>query len=295
MLEIFKPKKNTTLPLRSRVLLPISKASASLFPNISHKLLTNLLCKPKGRRDYTLRTKIQPQAFTIKTLMGEMTLYWFQSPKKNTKSALKNEVLLSHGWADSTIRFTQIIDHLTEQGKSVWSLDHVGHGKSEGIYAHLFSFREDLLESIKFIKDKTDQTPQLVGHSMGGLAVLTLDKNILNSTKVVLISMPTKFYENMFQRTFEAGIATSMLESLLDSVSKKYNKSWESLSAHLQTEKFKSNFLIIHDKDDEVCSYQNMKALTQNTTAHFTSTLELGHLKILKDKEVLKAVERFLN
>lgn len=316
MLEIFKPKKNTFLPLKSRFLLLLTRLASKFFPKTSNKILLNLLCRAKGRRDYSLRTKIKPQKFTIKTQLGNMRLYHFQAETtdfhkaKNNfissqKTEIKNksydeenltysEILLSHGWADSTIRFTQLIDHLIENGHCVWSLDHVGHGKSQGSFSHLFSFRDDVIKALNFIKNKTNKTPILVGHSMGALAILTLEKKILDATKVILISMPTKFYENMFQRTYNSGISPSMLESLLNSVSKKYKTDWELLSAHLQKDKFNKNFLVIHDVNDEVCSYENIKDLTKNTLAQFNTTINLGHLKILKNKEVLEIIEKFL-
>ena len=219
--------------------------------------------------------------------MGSVTLHEF-------KGTGDKQVFLSHGWADSTNRFTYLINALLANNYTVWSIDHIGHGRSEGDIAHLFGFIDGLTESIKYI-NKRSKNPlnNFVGHSMGALALLNLD---LKDSKLMLISMPAYFFENMFQRIGQNGFSEAFLENTLYKVSKKYNKNWKELSPQNNLDKIERNdSFIIHDKEDPVCSYQNLMEITKENKYKLISTERLGHLKILKDDFVLDQITNNLN
>ena len=262
--------------------------AAKAAPKLSAKLALKYLFKPNGRRDYEFRTKNKPETFNVKTKSGNLSLYRFS--KGHKKSAF-----LSHGWADSSTRFTQVIDHLNESGFGVWTLDHIGHGKSERSAANIFTFIDGAAESLKFIKNKDFEPTALIGHSMGSLAVLNLSKETLDGKKVVLISAPTKFFANIFKRIDQAGIPKLLLLNSFNFLSKKYKTKWESLSPDKQAHKINKSFLFVHDEDDTTCSYENIKGLVKNQPHEFMSTKGLGHLKILKYEAVLKRILKFIN
>ncbi len=261
----------------------LSTGFTKIFPRLSSKFFLKLLCSPRSRREYELRTKKNPKIHKVKTKMGEVCLYRFGNGPKN--------IFLTHGWADSTRRFTSLIDKLLlNDNLSVWSLDHIGHGKSDGNLAHLFGFIDGLDKSIKFINSKGFKVDTFISHSMGGLALLNLEEEKLKSSNKIIISSPSKFFEFMFKRISSIGVSPYTLNNLLTKISFQYGTDWNSLSPDQNTHKINSSFLFIHDEDDEVCSIKNLKNLIKNKEHRFFSTKGLGHLKILKDESVLDRI-----
>lgn len=104
------------------------------------------------------------------TARGSSRLYqqsW--EPEGDTRAA----VLLIHGLGEHSSRYTHVADHLTQRGFAVQSLDHYGHGKSDGLpgYVERFSvYLDGVAASLQKVRDEHAGMPLfLVGHSMGGL------------------------------------------------------------------------------------------------------------------------------
>ena len=82
-------------------------------------------------------------------------------------------VLLVHGLAEHTGRYQRLAERFNARGVAVVGPDHIGHGASPGVRAHLDRFCE-YLEPLKALRALVDEwypgTPVFVlGHSMGGL------------------------------------------------------------------------------------------------------------------------------
>ena len=264
----------------------LSFFASKISPALSSKIAIKLLSNPKSRRKYDDRSIKKPKRHKIKTQLGSIVLHEFNANSKK-------QVLLSHGWADSTNRFTHLINKLIENDYKVWSIDHIGHGRSDGDVAHLFGFIDGLEESIKYINRKSKSPiTNFIGHSMGALALLNLD---LKNSKLILISMPAYFFENMFQRIRQSGFSEAFLENTLNMVSKKYKKNWLNLSPQKNINKIGSNkTFVVHDKEDSVCSYKNLMKIIEKTKYDLLSTEGLGHLKVLKDNIVLARIVEYI-
>ena len=82
-------------------------------------------------------------------------------------------ILLVHGLGEHSSRYTHVAEHLTERGFAVHTLDHYGHGKSEGQpgYVERFSvFLDGVTALLRKVQSENPEQPLfLVGHSMGGL------------------------------------------------------------------------------------------------------------------------------
>jgi len=82
-------------------------------------------------------------------------------------------VLLVHGLAEHSSRYAHVADHLTRRGIAVYTLDHYGHGKSDGHtgYVERFSvYLDGIAALLAKVKVEHPQEPLfLIGHSMGGL------------------------------------------------------------------------------------------------------------------------------
>jgi alpha-beta hydrolase superfamily lysophospholipase len=107
------------------------------------------------------------------------TSIYFQSglPESEPKAVL----LIIHGLAEHSGRYMNIVNHFVPLGYAVYGIDHLGHGKSDGMRVYVERF-EDYTNTLKIYFDmirrwQPEKPIFLVGHSMGGLisAVYLLD------------------------------------------------------------------------------------------------------------------------
>lgn len=86
-------------------------------------------------------------------------------------------LLIVHGYAEHSGRYRHVAKHFAELGYAVYTLDHRGHGQSDGVRADVVRF-EDYLADLKtflgIVKEReSGRQVFLIGHSMGG-AIVTL-------------------------------------------------------------------------------------------------------------------------
>ena len=84
----------------------------------------------------------------------------------------KAVVLLLHGLAEHSGRYTHVATALTDAGYAVHALDHRGHGKSDGKRTYVKSYADyqrDILQFRCLVEQQHPGLPLFVlGHSMGG-------------------------------------------------------------------------------------------------------------------------------
>lgn len=89
-------------------------------------------------------------------------------PAKDPEAIL----LVVHGLAEHSGRYTNLVDYFVPKGYAVCALDHRGHGNSEGLRGYVERF-SDYLNDLKTFFDIVhgehgDTKIFLIGHSMGG-------------------------------------------------------------------------------------------------------------------------------
>lgn len=85
-------------------------------------------------------------------------------------------ILVSHGFAEHSGRYLNIVNELVPLAYAVYAIDHRGHGKSQGRINYVESighYVEDLKKLFDIIREKYLKLPiYLLGHSLGsGIAV----------------------------------------------------------------------------------------------------------------------------
>ncbi len=82
-------------------------------------------------------------------------------------------LLIVHGLAEHGGRYMNVVNHFVPQGYAVYTLDHLGHGKSDGtrLYVDRFEdYAEPLTRYLDMLREWQPGKPiVLLGHSMGGL------------------------------------------------------------------------------------------------------------------------------
>lgn len=86
----------------------------------------------------------------------------------------------------------RIAEALAERGIAVLRFDFTGLGASEGDFAHtnFTSNVEDLVKAADFLRDKYEAPKILIGHSLGGAAVLAAAHHVPDAAAVATIGAP---------------------------------------------------------------------------------------------------------
>ncbi len=100
---------------------------------------------------------------------GHSVYYQIWTPEKPPRGVL----LVVHGAGEHSARYAALAGYFCAAGYAVAALDHIGHGKSDGTYGHMDSFRHHL-ETLEIYRQRLAAefpgVPMiLLGHSMGGL------------------------------------------------------------------------------------------------------------------------------
>lgn len=81
--------------------------------------------------------------------------------------------IVVHGYAEHSGRYAHVADALVRRGYDVWALDHRGHGRSEGVRAHVDRFQQyvdDFASFVELVRRARPAGPLfIVAHSMGAL------------------------------------------------------------------------------------------------------------------------------
>src|SRR3954454_16762750 len=82
-------------------------------------------------------------------------------------------VVLVHGYGEHMGRYTSVIEALLGRGYAVYTLDHRGHGGSDGLRAHVEHFDYFVDDLDLLVRKAHEAYPRhplvMIGHSMGGL------------------------------------------------------------------------------------------------------------------------------
>ena len=105
----------------------------------------------------------------------------FSDNKKNTiyyqswlpKSDIKALIVVVHGLGEHSGRYTNLVNHLIPLGYGVYSWDHIGHGRSDGMRKYIDRFPDFTNVVSQYVQQIKAAHPALplfiLGHSMGGL------------------------------------------------------------------------------------------------------------------------------
>lgn len=85
----------------------------------------------------------------------------------------KAVVMVSHGLGEHSGRYLNVVNQLVPAGYAVYAIDHIGHGRSDGVRMYLNRF-EDFTRPLNVYREMVPQWQPnkkmfLFGHSMGGL------------------------------------------------------------------------------------------------------------------------------
>lgn len=91
-------------------------------------------------------------------------------------AGVKAVLLVSHGFAEHSGRYNNVVNYFVPKGYAVYALDHRGHGRSDGERVQVDDFYDYVKDLRTFFSLVRRETPSdkifLVGHSMGSAIAL---------------------------------------------------------------------------------------------------------------------------
>lgn len=149
---------------------------------------------------------------TFKGVRNVNIYYQGWLPEENVRAVL----LVVHGLGEHSGRYMNVVNHFVPLGYAVYGLDHIGHGKSEGIREFVERF-DDFTDTLTIFYDMVtawqgDKPIYLLGHSMGGAITLYYLLDHQADFKGAIISAPAvKVGDSVSQATIILGKALSRL------------------------------------------------------------------------------------
>lgn len=122
-------------------------------------------------------------------------------------------IVIAHGFAEHSGRYARVAARLVAQGLAVRAADHRGHGLSGGrrtSVVHFDDYVDDLTSVITKAREQWPSVPVIVlGHSMGGLVVLSLAVRGDTPIEGLVASAPAACPRDVSKLVLTAGRALS--------------------------------------------------------------------------------------
>ena len=155
---------------------------------------------------------------------------------------------------------------LTQEGFAVMRFDFTGLGESEGDFAdtNFSSNVEDLVKAAQFLEENYEAPTVLIGHSLGGAAVLVAKQHIPSVKAVTTIGSPyhpghvSHLFKDSIEQIEAAGVANVSIGGRPFTIKKQFIEDMNQLSTNLDIiQKLNAALLVIHSPQDETVEIDN--------------------------------------
>lgn len=209
-------------------------------------------------------------------------------------SAHGKKVLLCHGWGGQASDFYRFISPLLDQGYQVLTFDGPAHGQSMGAHSNLFEF----VDVIKELSLRYPDIELAIGHSMGGVALALANKvdENFNPKKIVELGAPNRLSTIFDEYADYLGLNQSILLQMRKVVEKRTMLNFDEVRLEvLMHESEKLQTMLVHDERDKIVPFKRaQEIMDQADLSRTLTTYGLGHVKILRDENVIDDVLSFL-
>ncbi|EAY27075.1 bifunctional alpha/beta hydrolase/OsmC family protein [Microscilla marina] len=179
-----------------------------------------------------------------------------------------NYVLFAHCFTcgKNLVAIKNISRSLTRDGFAVLRFDFTGLGESEGEFAdtNFSSNIEDLIQAAKFLEQNYQAPTVLVGHSLGGAAVLAAKQNITSVKAIATIGAPyhpahvTHLFQNSQEEIEATGAAEVSIGGRPFKIKKQFLDDVTELSTnHQLIHHLNAALMVIHAPEDKTVELDN--------------------------------------
>lgn len=263
---------------------------ALLSPKKAAKAAFKIFCTPYTRRKKYVAPPIFVKAEKLSFKIFEFKIHCFRWKPEISSG---HKILICHGFDSLSYRFEMYITLLLQEGFEVLAFDAPAHGLSSGTQITLPLYCDTVLEMHK----RFGPIDGIIAHSLGGLgAGLALEKIEDHKNKrFVLIAPATESWRaihTFFNHIKVSNSVKEEFEKLIVGLAG-YPSSWYSVSRIM--EQITTPTLWVHDKEDTITPFDDMKHMLEKNLPHieFEITQGLGH-SVYRDNKIAKRVASYL-
>jgi pimeloyl-ACP methyl ester carboxylesterase len=202
-------------------------------------------------------------------------------------------VVFVHGWSGRGSQAAAFVGPLTAAGYRVLAIDAPGHGDTPGERTNVM----ECAAVLQAVGVEYGPVHAAVTHSFGGMVLAYAMRQGMAVERVVCISAPAsvEFLVEGFTQTLAmpapvVAVLRRRLEQRFD------DDFWERISTVANARHLTAAALIIHDEDDTSVPWKQGREIAAAWPgATFLKTRGLGHGRILRDRNVVKAVVSFVS
>ncbi len=240
---------------------------------------------------------MKTEKFTFPNAQGEQLAAHLHMPDKKPKAY----ALFAHCFTCSKnfVAVERISEALTEDGIGVFSFDFTGLGESEGDFSdtNFSSNIDDLIFAAEYMKKHYAAPVILIGHSLGGAAVIQAAQRIPLSKAVITIGAPaepghvTKHIMDDFEKIKKEGQANVTLAGRTFTIKKQFLDDLEKTNMHTAVGSLGKALLIFHSPKDEIVGIENASLLFKYAKhpKSFISLDNANHLLTNKEDAIFVA------
>jgi pimeloyl-ACP methyl ester carboxylesterase len=204
-------------------------------------------------------------------------------------------VVLVHGWGGHAGQMLALANAVAAQGWQPVLAEMPAHGQSEGRVSNLPQFARAIDYLHARLREQGHTVHAVVAHSMGANASAFAVSRGLPVERLVLIAPPASALEftRLFGRVF--GLSEATRAAMQRRVETREGVLMSQLEPPAVGPRIHVPTLVVHDRGDRVNAFADGQAYQATIRgARLVDTQGLGHRKLLKDTDVLRAVVDFL-
>lgn len=257
---------------------PLGSTLGRLFPEFTAELVAGFATRPRSLMARPLPADAEP--FTLR--FGLAGLRWGQRGPR---------VLALHGWQGCADQFAPIARALVARGMQVLALDAPAHGRSPGEFASPTVFSDALLES----RPELGPIEAVIGHSMGGGAVLYALASGLRADRAVVVSAPAHYAEVLQRTSRRLALPERAEAAFVARMERLTGVPASALDIAGLAAEFGGELLVVHDRSDRIVPHADGARIAAAARAPMLSTQGLGHGRLLADAELAGSIAAFIS
>jgi len=294
MTQLFKRKESLhgghregkSFPVSLRLMRFMFSGVGALFPEIMGRWAFRLWFRTRRLPEAAAGKRAAARARRATLLVDDIPIAiyrWGEGPV----------VLFVHGWSGRGSQVAAFIEPLNHAGYQVIAVDAPGHGESPGD-------RTNILECaavLQAVSKTCGPVYAAITHSFGGMVLAYAMQQGMQVERTVCIGTPAnvEFLIDVFTRTL------CMHKSVIDVLWRRLDQRFENdfrerISTTNNVKELSVPALIIHDEDDVGVPWQQGRLIADAWPgAQFLKTKGLGHGRILRDAETIRAAVEFIS
>lgn len=204
-------------------------------------------------------------------------------------------VVLLHGWGGHASQMLPLAKALIAQGQRPVLVDLPAHGRSEGSTSNLPQFARAIEYLVARLQQEGHEVRAVAAHSLAANALAYAAARGLRVARLALLAPPASpyAYTRLFASVF--GLSEDTRARLQQRVEAREGILMRQFEPASVGPRVTQPTLIVHDREDRINRFADAQAFRDAIAgAQLLETSGLGHTRLLRDEDVVRAVAQHL-